>query len=78
MERWIKYKNNIVNLGNIKTLRVHKADEDMLQWHKEVGASKTKKWILSADHDGLGAFESKDDAMNAAEDIVNGKYDMSS
>ncbi len=76
-ERWVKYKSTIINISQIRTLRAHKIKSDMIDYYqKECGASKQKPWVLSADHDAIDAFANKEDAMNVAEDIATGKYDL--
>lgn len=74
-ERWFKYKNSIMNLSRVNGFHVRKVDKDMMAYC-DVGVSKMKKWMLSADHHGLDAFATKEEALRLAEAIISGKYDI--
>lgn len=75
MERWCKYKNQYINLGQARNIHVDRADKEMQAWHEKIGASKKKPYILFIDHIGLDAFESRDVGMKVADDLIAGKYD---
>jgi hypothetical protein len=73
MERWAKYKSTIINVAQVKTFDVRKANKDSFSYEN---ASKSKPWILSADHTNIDSFASKDMALQAAENIISGKHDI--
>ena len=74
MERWAKYKDNIINMTQASVFNVRRVSKDMLQY--EISADKKKPWILSVEHTSLDAFASKPEAMGVAEDIIKGKHDI--
>ena len=74
MERWAKYKSTIINVAQVKTFYVHKSSKESLAY-SEV-ASKSKPWILMADHTNIAGFEAKEVALQAAENIITGKHDI--
>lgn len=73
--RWFKYKNSVMNLNRVTGFHARKVEKDMVAYC-DVGVSKTKKWILSADHQALEACASKEDALKLAESIIAGRYDI--
>lgn len=73
--RWFKYKNSVINLNKLTGFHARKVEKDMVAYC-DVGVSKTKKWMLSADHHALDAFATKEDALKLAEAIISGKYDI--
>lgn len=72
---WFKYKSNIVNRARVTVFRAHKVEKEMLSY-SEVGATKAKPWVLSADYTGLDAFKTKEEALRLAERIVKGEFDI--
>ena len=73
--RWFKYNSVIMNLNQISGFHARKLDQDMLSW-SDAGATKAKPWLLEADHRGIAAFASKDEALKLAERIIDGAYDI--
>ena len=76
--RWFKYKNVVMNLGNVNSFEASKFTKDCVAYAqgREMQISKNKRWQLRVDHFFLDAFESKEDALQVAESIVKGKYDL--
>jgi len=74
-ERWFKYNNVIMNRSQIKSFNANKIAKDMMSW-SNVGATKSKPWVLEADHQGIAAFASKEEALSLAERIIDGNYDI--
>ena len=80
MERWAKYKDNLINVSQVSGFSVRRLDKDAVTMphYKDMGASKSKKWLLFASsmHEALDAFTSKEDALRVAERIVKGDFDI--
>ena len=76
MDRWAKYRDNYINLSVTRNFNVRKLDKEEVAWRKDVGAGKTKPWVLYADHTSIDAFPDKQSALKVAENIVKGHYDV--
>ena len=73
--RWFKYNSVIMNLNQISGFHTRKLDKEMMSW-SDAGATKAKPWLLEADHRGIAAFASKNEALALAERIIAGDYDL--
>ena len=83
MERWIKYKDMVINIRQHRVFTVRKfskksMEDGMVYCDPEVSkkVKAGKPWVLTLDHTSIDAFENKDAALNVAVDIVKGKYDI--
>ena len=78
--RWFKYKDNIVNLEQIQSFRAERVTmsrgDAVAYGYSDVKPTKQKPWVLYAGHQSLDCFKMKSEAMQVAEDIVKGKYDL--
>ena len=80
MERWFKYKDNIINLGQIQSFSVDRMSVRNggveAIYTAELKPTKEKPYMLMASHHGIDVFKTKAEALQLAVDIVKGKYDI--
>ena len=80
MERWFKYKGNIINLGQIQSFSVERMSMRNggveAIYTDDLKPTKEKPYTLMAGHHGIDVFKTKAEALQLAEDIVKGKYDI--
>ena len=81
MEHWIKYKDNILNIAGCRGFRIEKMmskrnQNDAIAWTGDLKPTDDKRWMLFLDHEGIEVFKTKDEAVQLAEQIVKGKYDI--
>lgn len=81
-ERWIKYKDSIINIAQIQGFRVERIrsrGSDGAQagvYTDDLKPDKKKPWMLFAGHQGIEVFATKPEALKLAERIVKGDYDV--
>ena len=81
-ERWVKYKDIILNLSQIQGFRVERirsSRSDGVQssvYTDDLKPDKKKPWMLFAGHQGIEIFATKPEALKLAERIVKGDYDI--
>lgn len=79
-ERWVKYRDNIINLSQIQGFRVDRirsrGDGGAGTYTDDLKPDKKKPWMLFAGHQGIEVFATKPEALTLAERIIKGDYDM--
>lgn len=82
-EHWIRYKDNIINIARIQGFRVERWRKPPKSdgvaggvWTGDLSPSKDKPFMLWAGHEGIDTFKTKTEALNTAEQIIKGKYDI--
>lgn len=82
MERWVKYKKAFFNIAQTRRFHVvritFRKNDTMAQpyYSETVNATKAKPYVLMADHEGIGAFKDEPAALEVAEDMIKGKFDV--
>lgn len=80
MERWIRYKDNIINIAQVSSFDVRRmpTSKDGMQgmYSDDLKPTKSKPWMLFAGHHGIEVFQKKPEALELAERIVRGDYDI--
>lgn len=82
-EHWIKYKDNIINIARLSSFRVErwrKPPKDSqvsgVTYTGDLEPTKAKPYMLWAGHEGIDTFASKKEALQTAEAIIKGEYDI--
>lgn len=79
-EHWVKYKDSILNLAVLPGFRITRWKQSRkgegVMYTGDLEPDKSKPHILWAGHEAIDSFASKAEALEVAEKMIRGDYDV--